>query len=54
MMNPYRLSIYFSLQILLGLKYETGVGFLILELPFLSVYISLRKEAKGTNILWIK
>ncbi len=53
-MNPYRLSVYFNPQIMLGFRYEVDMKFLIFELPFLSIYINFRKEAKGTNISWIK
>jgi len=53
-MNPYRLSVYFRLQVMLGLKYEVGLKFLIVEIPFLSIYTSFSKEAKGVRLPWIK
>lgn len=53
-MNAFRLSFYFALQICIGVRYEKGIPFIIIELPFFSTYISLSKDSTGVKLPWIK
>ena len=49
-MNPYRLSFYWTLQI--GFLIGRNLSFLIIEIPFISIYINFEKDTKGIRWLW--
>ena len=46
-MGEYRFSIYFKYSLGLNISYEYGQ--ILLRIPFLTIHISLSKDAKGTN-----
>lgn len=47
-MGAYRFAIYLEWQIALGIKYTEG--FIVLDLPFISLLFNLTKNARGNNL----